>query len=211
MVAANGRITEWGPIGSQSDACRRVCEAASTWVSMSVTAIRAILWRTDASPRHVDPSAFLKAILGCTPWTRPTPPSPPLPPTDSWIRPARVGVGRPSRRMRGRGDGRTCFLLRLRTAIWFGCEGRRAHAAVDVPRTPGHVEALMRTSSVLRTARRSVARPVSAAAAGGEDGGARPDDLGRGARTEQPAGDDSQLGRASGRETLDETSGAAST
>ena len=45
-------------------------------------------------------------------------------------------------------------------------------------------------------ARRRDARPLPPAAAGREDGGARPDDLRRRARAEQPARDDPQLGRA---------------
>ena len=95
----------------------------------------------------------------------------------------------------------TDHLLRMRRAdgspVWVEVTARARPA-----RSGGllRVEALVRDVSERKAARRPVARPLPAAAAGREDGGARPDDLGRRARAEQPAGDDPQLGRAAGGE-----------
>ena len=97
-----------------------------------------------------------------------------------------------------RDDGAvTDYLLRLRRAdrapVWVEVTGARRAAG-------GRRHAARRSARPRRQraqeARRRDARHLSPAAAGREDGGARPDDLRRRARAEQSARDDPELGRA---------------
>ena len=87
----------------------------------------------------------------------------------------------------------TCCALRRATARW---SGSRSRANVQ---QPPDVCCLDPRCVRSEEARRSIPRSLPPAAAGREDGGARPDDLRRRARAEQPARDDSLVGRASRR------------
>ena len=91
----------------------------------------------------------------------------------------------------------TDYLLRLRradsNAVWVELTARADPPAADG--SAAHRSARPRRQRA-QEARRRDARHLSPAAAGREDGGARPDDLRRRARAEQPAGHDPQLGRA---------------
>ena len=69
-----------------------------------------------------------------------------------------------------------------------------AHAEVDRQRGVVLVEAMFRDTTEFAAAEGPLARSLSAAAAGGKTGGARPDHLAGRPRAEQPAGHDPELG-----------------
>ena len=100
------------------------------------------------------------------------------------------------------------LLLRVRrtdgTLFWIEVTG---HGDPDAGFGRRHVHGDGARRHRAETARRSDARPPPATPAGREAGGPRSDDLGRGARAEQPAGHHPHLGGTAGRQA--DGSGAA--